>query len=434
MVLITELRVVSGKESKAPDGFEMIPLDLNKGAGGEYLYLCCKKEDTEKGIIDVLVLHDKNADGQGNVCPEGYTRIDVDLNKGAGGQYIYFAYKIGTPEQSRKLGITDMTVLDKGMMNSNLIHEYKNYMLKAFDLNKGAKGAYLYLAYKNASNISLCNWMSLLPDDRRVVDVSIPGTHDTMAYSVIEEYKGLKTTKLAKTQTYDLLAQLECGARYVDIRATSQLKCHHSRYTCSDDFKKAIEDIASFLRNNKKEFVVVRLGDQRPDESKKAFLESLLEGNHDVIWEERFDVFSNVTVDRLRGKMMFLYGGEFSDYVSNKGIKYTKSADYLEIQDDYNGPSVKDKYREVKDLIENRKKDRLTINHVSAAMEGNAKGVIEAYFTNDTTPEGYSDNLNPMVEKYLLHENGTRTDIGIIIYDFINSDLSWAVIKHNFGI
>ncbi len=109
MLLITELKIISGKNSNAPKGFEKIPVDLNKGAGGDYLYLCYKKEEATAGIIDILVLHDKKADGKGTECPAGYEKIGADLNKKAGGEFIFLAYKKGSAEQSRKIRTKQFT-------------------------------------------------------------------------------------------------------------------------------------------------------------------------------------------------------------------------------------------------------------------------------------------------------------------------------------
>lgn len=43
--LIDDLIVVEGKNPSAPAGYEILPVDINKGAGGEYLYLCMRRKD-----------------------------------------------------------------------------------------------------------------------------------------------------------------------------------------------------------------------------------------------------------------------------------------------------------------------------------------------------------------------------------------------------
>ena len=59
------------------------------------------------------------------------------------------------------------------------------------------------------------DWMSCIRDDVRMVDLVIPGSHDSATYSM-RGFAG----PFARTQEYDLLAQLACGIRYLDLRVT----------------------------------------------------------------------------------------------------------------------------------------------------------------------------------------------------------------------
>ena len=162
-------------------------------------------------------------------------------------------------------------------------------------------------------------------------------------------------------------------------------------------------------------------------------LQKLLGSVSAVTWVNNTNVISKVSVGALRGKIIFIYGGEFSDFVSNNGFQYQDPSDHLEIQDDYNGPEVKKKPEKIINTITCRNRNKLTLNHVSAAMEKSVTGGIEAYVTGDTTPLGYANRLNPNVERFLANYKEQQS-LGIVIYDFIDFDLSWAVIKHNFGI
>lgn len=55
------------------------------------------------------------------------------------------------------------------------------------------------------------SWMSLLPDHINLTSVSIPGTHDTETYDLVDNL-------VYQTQNHDLKAQLRAGLRYFDIR------------------------------------------------------------------------------------------------------------------------------------------------------------------------------------------------------------------------
>ncbi|SOD02498.1 hypothetical protein SAMN05216486_10394 [bacterium JGI 053] len=57
------------------------------------------------------------------------------------------------------------------------------------------------------------NWMSFIRDDVRLIDLVIPGSHDSATYSM----RGA-ARPFVQTQSYNLLAQLLCGIRYLDLR------------------------------------------------------------------------------------------------------------------------------------------------------------------------------------------------------------------------
>lgn len=90
-LVIEDILVINaGRKNKitVPDGYEKIDGDLNEGAGGRYIYLC-KRRGKEGAIHDVRVISAKNANPP---APEGYTMIPQDLNEKAGGRYIYLCY------------------------------------------------------------------------------------------------------------------------------------------------------------------------------------------------------------------------------------------------------------------------------------------------------------------------------------------------------
>lgn len=73
---------------------------------------------------------------------------------------------------------------------------YHNYTSSfSFDLNKPVHPS----------------WMSLIPDHISLTSVSIPGTHDTETYDLVDN-------PVYQCQNHDLKAQLRAGLRYFDIR------------------------------------------------------------------------------------------------------------------------------------------------------------------------------------------------------------------------
>lgn len=82
-----------------PAGYMKIPQDLNAGAGGDLIYLCYKKQISSRPIRRVVILVGKDA-----AAPPGfyfgenfYYRRKQDLNEGAGGNFIWLAYSYDLP-------------------------------------------------------------------------------------------------------------------------------------------------------------------------------------------------------------------------------------------------------------------------------------------------------------------------------------------------
>ncbi len=136
---ITNLQVIVGNSSaQVPPGFTKIPVDLNKGAKGKYIYLCFKR-DSGTPITGVTVISGKDTSP-----PTGYTKIPQDLNEGAKGDYLYLCYKEGS-------GVPILDIVFQSTSDNNQFaprgYDGIPYSQVAVDLNKGAGGDYIYLYY-----------------------------------------------------------------------------------------------------------------------------------------------------------------------------------------------------------------------------------------------------------------------------------------------
>ena len=80
------------QEPKIPAGFEKDPVDLNKGVGGDFIYLCYETGPykAEKMIKNITII---GGDNPFIKPPYEYEIDPYDLNKGAGGEYIYLCFK-----------------------------------------------------------------------------------------------------------------------------------------------------------------------------------------------------------------------------------------------------------------------------------------------------------------------------------------------------
>lgn len=78
----------SQKGNPKPD-WNWNPIDLNRGAGGKYIYVFWKQDQKATPIVGLMVLATDNAQP---IKIGGWTAIDQDLNQGAGGKYIWCYY------------------------------------------------------------------------------------------------------------------------------------------------------------------------------------------------------------------------------------------------------------------------------------------------------------------------------------------------------
>lgn len=79
---VDALAVVYGGSSSVapPDGYTKIPYDLNAGAGGDYIYLCYHKASYSPNGGNKAAVVALTAIYNNEPVPEGYTKVDVDVN------------------------------------------------------------------------------------------------------------------------------------------------------------------------------------------------------------------------------------------------------------------------------------------------------------------------------------------------------------------
>lgn len=99
-----------------------------------------------KYVVDITFVSNSNASVAKNSCPEGYILVDKDLNKGAGGDFIYICYKLGSKAEAYRSFAMEIS---KDSLNPG-VHVIKHqghelpYYRQNHDLNKGAGGSFIY--------------------------------------------------------------------------------------------------------------------------------------------------------------------------------------------------------------------------------------------------------------------------------------------------
>lgn len=140
---VTALKIKYGECTDKLDGFCLGgDQDLNEGAGGEYVYLCYSTDPSKGPPITAIQVAASSSKDDCDCIPPGYTKVEGDLNKGAGGKYVYVSYVTGTKAKP----VTEITFVTD---DSKLIwpRDSDFYRINQ-DCNEGAGGRYIYMAYK----------------------------------------------------------------------------------------------------------------------------------------------------------------------------------------------------------------------------------------------------------------------------------------------
>ena len=146
------------------NGYQYIDLDLNKGAGGDYIYMGYKTTTKyTDAITNLIVSEGKSSDTRIDGCDYTMTKclngFNGDLNKGAGGKWLYLKYTKGGKAESVP-AITKLEIHTRASSGCTYVNGYVNSTLSytPMDLNKGAGGAYIYIsmgktAYSGSSDV-----------------------------------------------------------------------------------------------------------------------------------------------------------------------------------------------------------------------------------------------------------------------------------------
>jgi hypothetical protein len=123
-------------------GWEMINVDLNRDAGGKYIYLCYKTGLDDQEAISAVTLIINNQQ-----TPSGFIKIPQDLNQGAGGEFIYLCYKKEiTSNPIRRVDV----LIGQNAQPGTGFYFVENYWTGVKqDLNQGAGGNFLWMVYSN---------------------------------------------------------------------------------------------------------------------------------------------------------------------------------------------------------------------------------------------------------------------------------------------
>ncbi|OUB84382.1 phosphatidylinositol-specific phospholipase C [Bacillus wiedmannii] len=267
--------------------------------------------------------------------------------------------------------------------------------------------------YSYESNIGYQNstWMSELEDSKKISELSIPGTHGSMALhgaSVFDE-------NLTRNQTMNLTEQLNSGIRYVDMRVKrvkDSFAMHHGIINQKAMFENVLKETIQFLKDHPKETILMRLKEETDPETGSLSFEQIFKNykdrNASYFWDPNSTSSSesnNPKLGDVRGKIVLLQNFTASQVY---GINY----DSLYTQDNFEvgtGPNgMYDKWNAVKNHLlqanNNVNNGKIYLNHFSGT--GGASALLNNFYPWFIASGKESRNTNS--NQKLIQKNATN--------------------------
>ncbi len=209
-------------------------------------------------------------------------------------------------------------------------------------------------------------WMSDLPDTAHIVNMSIPGTHDSGTYNV-KLGAGVFVANHAECQSLTITEQLNIGIRYFDIRTDQNGRINHGGFSCIKSksagkgstnylhFSDVLMEVNNYLNSNPREVVFIQI---KAEDNKGSIAPKI---NSDLakyaggrLYDPGKKKFSDLTLGDVRGKIVAIsradgidqaYKCSWSDNCVCSSIDVKGSTGKL--QDKYEANDPDDKYNAV---------------------------------------------------------------------------------------
>lgn len=266
------------------------------------------------------------------------------------------------------------------------------------------------------------DWMSKVSDDVNILDLSIPGTHDSGAQHSIADVAG-------KCQDLSISSQLEIGVRFLDLRlqlVNDEFRVVHSFVDQDLKFETVVKDLYSFIKNYSSEFLIISIKeDNSAVNSTISFDQALIKALKP--YEDVFMLNESQlpkTLGEARSKIYIL-----SRFSGDVGIPAyfgwndddSFILDDLYIQDNYNISDIEEKKTDILNTIKyaNHNPNKLVINFTSCYLDPGF-------------PPTYAGTTALVINPWLNEEIGKNNDkLGIMLIDFIDEELSKAIYMRN---
>lgn len=261
------------------------------------------------------------------------------------------------------------------------------------------------------------NWMSKLSDETVLRDVSMPGSHDTMALYSIGDLAG-------QCQSLSLADQLKLGVRFLDIRLkedNNKLKAVHGFIDQKASFSDITLTVEKFLKNHPSEFIIMSIKEEAdPSNSSISFEESLKGYLEDPLYLKDVHEVPH-SIKEIRGKVVLLSRYSNSSIGIPAYSNWKDSCSFLmEDTDIY----IQDTYK----INDNEVKKSEIVNCFNTSGHKLKINFLSAYKTN-YFPPSYAPSTALEINPWIDGEISKYNDRGIVLYDFVTRSNMEAFFK-----
>ncbi|XP_043944811.1 1-phosphatidylinositol phosphodiesterase-like [Protopterus annectens] len=248
-------------------------------------------------------------------------------------------------------------------------------------------------------------WMKSIPDDKKISQLSLPGTHNSMARAGHIPW--------VWCQSLSLNTQMMLGVRFFDIRCrhfNNDLLIHHEAFYQNCNFTDVVSQMISYLKVNPSEVLLMRIREEyQPTGNTRSFPETLKAGMSKFP-AERFYLQDHIPImSECRGKIIV-----FSDISDDSfGIYFGSTA----IEDTWRA-GEDEKWVRVKAHLDKAQKSSGDILFIT----------FSSFTTGIQAPREIARKMNPKLHSYIT---GRKGRLGIVVSDYPGPKLICDIIKSN---
>lgn len=275
----------------------------------------------------------------------------------------------------------------------------------------------------SAQSDNLASWMTDLPDDAKVRELSLPGSHNAAT-------SGLGNGLTGKAQSFTIAEQWDKGVRVFDLRPREDMEIYHGTGT-GIYLASIFSDIKQKLEANPNDFAIflIRLERDNPDSYMEQFRQNIT-----AVMSEYDDVIAefspSMKVKNVRGKIIVMTRNQFdsdkavflSTWKDNAGydendhtvMKMNRVRGRLYLQDMYHPGSTSDKTKAVADLF-----NWASNNQTAPMWIVNYTSGYTGLLGYNNTFVSFAQTVAPAAVEALGNINGRA---GIVMMDFAGDD------------